>query len=308
MDIVCNIDNNYVKYCIVMLTSLFENNKWEKHTIHIISYELSTKSQDVLSEWIEKKYGNEVIYYMVDSDFLKNYPIKENHISLVGYYRLFLENLLPEKISRVLYLDCDLVITGSLKEIWETDISNYAVGCIEDMWSGKANNYVRLNYDASFSYFNSGVLLINVDYWRKIGFEKKAIQFIIDHAKELVFFDQDILNALLYDQKKLLPLKYNLQDGFYRVKQRMNRHTIEELDKAIEQPIVIHYTGGKKPWNYMSAHPYKNAYFKYLDLTDWQGERPKVPFSYLIHNIIMQLFYFLHLAPRKYRKFSAKVF
>lgn len=301
MDIVCNIDNQYVKYCIVMLTSLFENNKWEKHSIHIISGELSEDSQKKLTEWIEHKYGNKVHFYMVSKEILHNCPIKESYISLAAYYRLFLESILPLNLSKILYLDCDLVVTGSLKDFWDVDISHCAVGCVEDMWSEKADNYTRLNYDASFSYFNSGVLLINLDFWRKIGFEAKAIQFIKDHAKELIFFDQDILNALLHDQKIFLPLKYNLQDGFYRVKHRIQKQTVEDVNRALATPIVIHYTGGKKPWNYNSMHPCKDAYFKYLDMTEWQGERPKMPYSYLVHKVIMQAFYFLHLAPRKYK-------
>lgn len=89
-------------------------------------------------------------------------------------------------MQKVIYLDCDLVVNGSIQDFWDTDVSDYAVGCVEDMWSGKSDNYTRLHYDASFSYFNAGVLLVNLNYWREIGFQQKAVKYISRHVNELV--------------------------------------------------------------------------------------------------------------------------
>lgn len=301
MNIVCNIDDKYVQHCVVMLTSLFENNQWEKHSVYIISGQLSTISQKKISDWVVGKYKHDIYFYVVGEEILDGCKIYgESHISMATYYRIFLESILPSNLAKVLYLDCDLVVVGSLEEMWNTDISNYAVACVEDMWSGKLDNYTRLHYDSSYSYFNAGVLLINLDYWRKIGFEKKASLYIKEHIRELVFNDQDVLNALLHSHKLFLPFRYNLQDGFYRVKRKIRKEASDHLDLELQTPVIIHYTGSKKPWDFDSLHPYKVAYFKYLDMTEWQGERPKIPCSYLVHKVIMQVFYFLHLAPRKY--------
>lgn len=303
MDIACNIDDGYLKYCAVMLTSLFENNKDEVIHVHLIADTLSKESQDFLSSMVKEKYKQQIDFYLVGNELLKDCIIYgESHISLATYYRIFLESILPPSLSKILYLDCDLVVIGSLKELWNTDITNYAVGCVEDMWSGKENNYTRLQYNQQYSYFNAGVLLINLDYWRKINFEKLAISYIQQHPNELLFNDQDVLNALLFNQKIFLPFRWNMQDGFFRTKRRIRKEALAELDKELKKPIIIHYTGGKKPWQYKAQHPYKAEYFKYLDMTLWQGERPHTPMGYKIKLIIDHLLYFLRLAQPKYRE------
>lgn len=303
MDIVCNIDDGYLKYCAVMLTSLFENNKDETIHVHLIANTLSKESQDFLSSMVKEKYKQQINFYLAGNELLKDCTIYgESHISLATYYRIFLESILPSNLSKILYLDCDLVVIGSLKELWNTDITNYAVGCVEDMWSGKENNYTRLQYDQKYSYFNAGVLLINLNYWRKIKFEKLAISYIQQHPKELLFNDQDVLNALLFNQKIFLPFRWNMQDGFFRTKRRIRKEAAAELDKELNTPIIIHYTGGKKPWQYKSQHPYKTEYLKYLDMTVWRGERPHMPMGFRIKLITDHLLYTLRLAQPKYRK------
>ena len=151
-------------------------------------------------------------------------------------------------------------------------------------------------------YFNSGVLLVNLDYWREEGLMSKALDYISKNGSKLVFYDQDVLNALLHDCKLFLPFRYNVQDGFLRRKRRIRPESIAALDQELLHPVIIHYTGGKKPWQYKSQHPYKGLYFHYLDLTPWKGERPVVPFSYKLKRVFDQLLYFMRLARPKYRK------
>lgn len=301
--IACNIDVSYVKYCVVMLTSLFENNKDVSFHIHVITSELSEEMQAPIRK-VVSNYHHATSFYFMGHDWGKDYPqyAEGSHISLAAYYRIFLGDMLPADIEKVLYLDCDLVVIGSVSPLWHTDIKDYAVGCIEDMWSGKAEIYARLRYNPSFSYFNSGVLLINLAWWREQDVSQKAIQYITDYADSLKFYDQDVLNALLHEQKLFVPLRYNVQDGFLRRKRKIRLESIAILEKELLHPVIIHYTGGKKPWHYKSQHPYKGLYFHYLDMTPWAGERPKVPMSYRLKRVVNKLLYALRLARPKYRK------
>ncbi|MFR9164819.1 MAG: glycosyltransferase family 8 protein [Dysgonomonas sp.] len=277
MDIVCCIDNKYAKYCAVTLVSLFENNKGEKLNIHIIALSLSDEIKSVLKNLVEKTYKQEIFIYEIgENEIIKKFPYKKNsHINISTYIRLFLPETLPQSLSKVLYIDCDIIIRNSIKELWNIDISDYALGAVEDMFSTKANNYERLDYVNTDSYFNAGVLLINLDYWRKNFVQEKLIGYILENSEKLKFYDQDALNAVLHNQKLLMPFKWNIQDGFYRIERHIRQDAWEELDKEIENPAVIHYTGSKKPWHYKSQHPHKSEYFRYLDMTQWAGERPK---------------------------------
>ncbi len=305
--VACNIDTSYVKYCIVMLTSLFENNREVKFHIHVIAGELSEEACQQLRNWVEKQYLHTLTIYEAGEDLLRGCMIYGNsHISLATYYRIFLETILPQDLQKVIYLDCDLIVNGSIQDFWDTNISDYAVGCVEDMWSGKTENYTRLHYNASFSYFNAGVLLVNLVYWRQMKFQELAVEYISHHVNELIFNDQDVLNALFHDRKLFLPFRYNVQDGFLRRKRRIRPEVWNVLDRELLHPVIIHYTGGKKPWQYKSQHPYKNLYFHYLDLTPWKGERPVVPFSYQLKRWVDHFLYFTRLARPKYRSFPRK--
>jgi lipopolysaccharide biosynthesis glycosyltransferase len=48
--IACNIDSNYVRHCAVTLVSLFENNRKEQITAHIIARDLSDAEKKILIE------------------------------------------------------------------------------------------------------------------------------------------------------------------------------------------------------------------------------------------------------------------
>lgn len=300
--ITCNIDAAYIQHTVVMFTSLCENNTESEFVFHIISDTLPPSAENELKKLTEK-YTVSIKFYYPEKEILKNCPPPGSaHISYASYYRCFLSIILPENIHKTLYLDCDMIIRGEIKELWETDISGYAIGCVEDMWSINEDNYTRLNYPATYSYFNSGMLLINLDYWRQNKIHLKVNQYLNLNYKNLRFNDQDVLNALFYDKKLFLPFKWNMQDGFFRRKRKIARTAWPELDEAMKNPIVLHYTGGKKPWHYKSIHPYKAEYFKYLDLTSWAYWRPQTDYKFLIINTLNKLLYYTGIVKRKYRK------
>lgn len=152
-----------------------------------------------------KKYHQTVFFYQyTPSATLPTFT--SAHISLAAYLRLFVADIIPENIHKIIYLDCDIIVNGEIRGLWDINIAEYAVAAVEDMWSGKPCYYERLNYSSKFTYFNSGVLLINLDVWRSSHIGQVSMEYAIKHASSLIFNDQDILNALLHDKKLLIPL------------------------------------------------------------------------------------------------------
>lgn len=304
--VACNIDSNYVKYCAVMLTSLLDNNNDSRIHIHIISSCLDEGDMAVFRAIVTDKYGQQLSFHFPPENLLESCRVDEGgYISLATYYRVFLGSILPEEVKKVIYLDCDLVVNGSIAEFWQTDISDVSLGCVEDMWSGRPESYARLHYDYAFSYFNAGVLLINLERLRSTGFEQRAVEYLKEHVNELVLYDQDLLNALLHDDKKFVAHRWNVQDGFLRRRRagRMPAESVARLEKELQHPVIVHYTGSKKPWHYKSQHPWKNLYFRYLDMTQWRGERPVMPFGYKMKLAIDRALCACGLKKHKYLKF-----
>lgn len=277
--IACNIDSNFTIHCAVTLTSLFANNRNSEFCVHIIASTLPEADQKALSS-IAESYGNKICFYFPEKDLLNNFSIKKsgNRISIATYYRCLLSRILPVNIDKILYIDCDIVVLNDISEFWNTDITQYAIGCIEDIGSDEEEYYSRLQYDKKYSYFNAGVLLINLKYWREHKIDEMCEQYFLAHSDRIRFNDQDLLNALLYKNKLFVPFRWNVQDTFYR---RTYSHKVKEhsgLKEALLHPAILHYTN-KKPWNYDSMHPLKQEYFKYLDMTPWKGTRPIIDFQ-----------------------------
>lgn len=271
INILCATDDNYVPYCGIMLTSLFENNTQEQFDIYIMTEGLNSNNQNMLNDLVQSHQSN-IQYTIVNSNSLKDCPIRTgDHVSLATYYRLLAPKLLPDKVTKILYLDCDMIINDSIKALWDTDISNFAIGAVIDESLNYPDKFDRLGYSASKGYFNAGMLLINLDYWRMHNVMERCFKCIQTMPDKLLFHDQDTLNVVLQDEKKYLPVTYNLQTGFLYQITPLSDSLKKEVLASVACPTVIHYTGPSKPWLERSQHPYASFYQYYKHLSSWSN-------------------------------------
>lgn len=300
LHIALNMDDAYLVHATNMLTSVFVNNAGLQIVVHIIAEKLSEEAKAQLKAVVCGQYGKELSFHIVTSQRVSEFPSCEgSHISQATYYRLFMADLLPESVHKVLYLDCDLVVETSLAPLLDIDMSHSLLAAVEDMWSGKKENYERLGYPAQEGYFNAGVLLVNLEGWRRRRLSELFVAFSRTH-EHLVFYDQDILNGVLHGQWLELSPKWNVQDGFLRRRCKVRAEKLGRVRKEAEHPAVVHYTGHRKPWRYDSVSPYRNRYFHYLDMTAWKGWRPATPWRYKLKTMVDALLYTLRLKPLKY--------
>jgi len=300
MDIVCNIDSNYVKYCTVTLVSLFINNEPESIHAHIIADKLTQQDKQLMHEELDK-YGNTLTFYDAGKELIESCPIsnESSYISVATYYRIFLPVILPESISKVLYLDCDLIVESSIRELWNTDLNGYALAAAEDMSAGKDEYYNRLQYPKKNSYFNAGVMLINLDYWRKHHTTEECIQYIRTYPERLALNDQDTLNAILHTHWLRIPYKWNMH--YYHRKTVMDTAAETEIKHWLTSPAIIHYISCIKPWHSHCEHPLTNRWYVYLDQTRWKGERPAKTFKDFFNQYIKPIGYALNIDKPKYK-------
>lgn len=298
--IACNIDANFTEHCAVTLVSLFENNRSSSFCVHIVAEALPEADQKVLTE-IAEDYNNMMRFYFPDKNLLSDFSIKKfgKRISMATYYRCMFSSILPRDVDKVLYLDCDIVVLGDITEYWNTNITNYAVACVEDIGSNEKERYEILKYDSKYSYFNAGVLLINLDYWRKHEVDRQCVLYFSNYPERIRFNDQDLLNAVLHQSKVFVPLKWNMQDGFYRFGINLRVQNWENLKQELLHPVILHYTN-KKPWNYDSMHPLKGEYFKYLNMTPWKGKHSLSSLKEIFLRCIKFLPYKIGLRKPKY--------
>jgi UDP-glucose/galactose:(glucosyl)LPS alpha-1,2-glucosyl/galactosyltransferase len=193
-----------------------------------------------------------VQFIQVDSAIFDYFPINED-VSAASYYRLMIGELLPENITRALYLDCDTIATNNFTSLFDVDMGEAVILAVADYFD--AYHAERLNFPNGRSYFNSGLMMIDLEKWRREDIVTNALRFIRKNREIIQFADQDILNALLQDKWKPLGIEFNFQ----------NKHARDwEMGKLDADPKIVHFTGKMKPWKKDSNHPFKHYYWNYL--------------------------------------------
>lgn len=297
-------DDSYTPWYGVMLTSLFENNKESKFVVHMLTGGLNQENRDALKR-LTDLYGHKIHLIHVDESRLSSCPIRiGDHVSLATWFRLLAPMLLPDNVDKLLYLDGDIIIDGSVKDLWATDVSHVAIGaCIDESYMDQ-EVYRRLGLDAAIPYTSAGVLLINLRYWREHRVMERCLDCVARMADKLLFHDQDTLNVVLQKEKMILPVKWNLQHGFLRpwFFDAFEPHFQEEIIKATESPIIIHYSGPGKPWFKYNDHPFKSYFLYYKHKSYWK-DNPQIN-TYrtidLVRDIIGRILRFIHLKPALY--------
>ena len=212
------LDKWYVMPTGVMMQSVCVNNPETNVVFHIIIADsVTADDQRDLSDIAAPFKDKSVVFYPINQSLKEmSFPAlgDRHNITKAAFYRLYLADFLPDTIEKVLYLDGDTIIRHSLLPLWETDLTNYAVGVVCDAEGSNIDFYNRLRYSPNLGYFNSGVLLINLKYWRECHIQEEFSAFIHDYFEAILFHDQDILNYVCRERKKQLPVKYNLQHSY----------------------------------------------------------------------------------------------
>jgi len=200
--------------------------------------------------------------------------------SFDAYSRIFITELLPDDISEALYLDGDTVIDGSLAGLARLDIRDYACAMVIDVRTEKYK--ARICLENCYEYHNSGIILINLGYWREHGVGDALIRDIAGFPT--IYPDQSALNRVLRGKIKTLSLKYNVPSV---VRLYGNRtvcsiafrsgapfYTDEELDEARDNPAILHYTN-----YYLSGRPWFKDCFDREGLRIWRSYLAESPWA-----------------------------
>ena len=298
--IALTIDHKFVRFCAVTMVSILKNNPVQDITFHILDdCSLSAKDMDSLSH-IADEFKAGIVFHHVRDEQIGSYTLKweSQRLSKVVFYRCILPSVLPTSLSRVLYMDCDVLVLGNLDELWNTDLQDYALAAVPDAAVVNPRHCARLHYDVSYNYINGGVLLLNLDYWREHHTEEQCKVYYREHIHDIVYNDQDLLNGLLFDKKKLVDMKWNLQESAFR-KKTAHLYPRQLMDNC----VILHYSS-RKPWQYHCMHPLRNLFFEYQELTEWKGCSPQQSWWNRLHRFIHLLPYKLKLKEDKYMDYG----
>jgi len=197
------------------------------------------------------------------------------------YLAVLIPELLPQNCKKAVFLDCNIIVKADISELGKVDMNSVPIMAVRDYLIQVCSDregieaYKELGGSAESPYFNSGVMLLNIELWRRQNWTAKAIQYIQDNRESIYHYDQGVLNALFIDQWGELNAKWNQQGCLFwpqvLKKTEYTGKLMENYDELVHHPNIIHYLSPSKPWNYKCMHPHANRFLYYLRESRWFG-------------------------------------
>ncbi|MCR5234647.1 MAG: glycosyltransferase family 8 protein [Lachnospiraceae bacterium] len=279
MDILYQFNEKYAPYAGVSMTSLFENSKASDGIrIWILGEGLS---EDSINRFEELGNRNEAVIRYINAESIIEKIRNAGMPSYRGAYsaniRLFVSEIFPEDVNRVVYLDSDTIVQSDISALFNEDLEGCTIGMVYDSLGEEHKADIGLSGDEG--YYNSGVILFDMQAWRERGYTERIIEHVTKIRAQYPSPDQDLLNVVCRGDIHTLPVKYNLQPvhsaysmkAYFRNYANTVYYTAEQLEAAVAAPAVVHFFRfiGEFPWNRDNVHPFNDLFNKYMEESLW---------------------------------------
>ena len=225
-----------------------------------------------------------------------------HHVTSSCYLRLLMDRLLPEDAGRVIYLDVDVVVRQDLGRLLDVPFGDWIALAVPDAGAPRLDaeiglpsyhrcaaflvttrpvpNYRELGLDPAGAYFNSGLMVIDVDRWRRSQIGPRCLDVLRRHKQHVVWWDQYALNVVLAGHWGELDPRWNQGAHVYAYPDwSESPYDRETFDRLRRDPWIIHYCSPAKPWHHGCAHPLAGEFRAVVNRTAWRGWRPPAPAS-----------------------------
>lgn len=266
----CAADERYLPHCAAMLRSVFESNAADEVVVHFMhSREFPLNQLNTLSTFVTDA-GAGWHGVCISDGLLTGLPSSENYPSVV-WQRVLLPILLPD-VDKVLYLDSDVIVLGSLLPLWNLDISDYYVAAVTNPMGDEMAGWPQwIGLPNAKAYFNNGVMVMNLRLLRADNATEKILRHGVEHPDKVYWPEQCAMNVVLHGRRYALHPKWNVMNNFITLRRGEDLISPLDLAEALARPQIIHFEGAQqtKPWHYRSEHPYRNVYLMHRQKTPW---------------------------------------
>lgn len=274
VNIVFSSDDNYAQHTAVAMASILLNtSNSAKIRFFIIDDGITDDKKSKIKGTAESLQSTVEFITVKNKQLMQGFVSGE--ISRACYFRIDIPNILPAEVTKVIYLDCDLLLYDDIQILWNTDIGDYPLAAVCDygiMASKRLRRQkakcIGLPYKAD--YFNSGVLIMNLDAWRKADYSGKVIEIV--QKNKFPNHDQDALNKVFMNNWYVLPLRWNVIPPVFNLFMKILKSELlrKNAVEAKKNPAIFHYAGGYKAWEYKLYQGFNDQYYKYLAYTDFK--------------------------------------
>jgi lipopolysaccharide biosynthesis glycosyltransferase len=270
LHVACAADDGYAPHSAAMLHSVMAHRGTSELRIHYLhGPRFPDRSAQLIRGMVERG-GATISFWEIPDDRIAGLPEME-FVTSPMWYRIFLPELLPD-VDRVLYLDVDTIALDSLEPLWETDLAGSYVGAVTNVFYMRSHAQRALDLGIEpTDYFNSGVVLMNLDLMRRDDSSRALFEYARAHAAELAWPDQDALNVVLGKLRVHLGPRWNCMNSVLLFPWAADVLGAEVVEEARRRPAIRHFEGPtiNKPWHYGSESPMRDIYFEHRRQTPW---------------------------------------
>lgn len=276
INVCVSCDDNYAKYAGVVIASVLYNADSDDDLFfYVLDGGITDENKNKILSLTSIRQCV-IDFVKIDESLFDDYRNVKTHkyISVATYYRLKAPSLLPD-VDKIIYLDCDVVVNTSLKELFNTDTSNCLL-------AGVSDNKIRMVRENP-TYVNAGMLVMDLKNMRADNTEEKFYDYTKENINRITKGDQEIINDVCKNRIKVIEPEWNVQASNF-----VNRSIYTN------NPKIIHYLSKEKPWKFGSYSYYKHLWFKYLDLTPWALNKDEQFKWGFLNQVVSILLYIKH--------------
>lgn len=251
--VVFGADKKYILQAFVVMRTILQHSK-EKYHFFILTADCIDEEVQENTEILNKEYDNfDISVKLIDPTCFETAQICNTHLSKAAYFRLLIPELIQE-YDKCIYLDCDIIVHGDLKELYEIELGNNYLAGVKDCHiiadTSREREHQRiLGLPTRDRYINSGVLVMGL---KRLQQDNMVQSFIKQLKKENWYEDQDVLNVCCYPFIKSIPLKYNLFHFYLGTSIRFLYelpYGRQDFDFNHDVPFILHIGGAFKAWD-----------------------------------------------------------
>ncbi len=265
IDILVTFDKNYILPFKVMLCSYMMNNPADNTTFHLLYSSIPQEDLRDLQGYC-CRYGAGFNAIQVDKSLFQDAPANKRYPAEM-YYRLLSPLILPQSLDKILYLDPDILIINPIAPLWDINLGeNVFAAASHTGITEFANDLNRIRLKTNHNYFNSGVMMIDLEKARQLIKADEVFQCVNDYQNELAFPDQDIFN-ILYGKHTLAvdDVIWNFDARNYSnyLLRSTGKHN---LNWIMQNTVILHFCGSRKPWEPSYAYRFGILYKHYMNI------------------------------------------
>jgi lipopolysaccharide biosynthesis glycosyltransferase len=256
IDLCCIADENYIIPTMVFLFSLRRSRSKLTEIYITILVPVGSGQKMYVLESLNETYFNVTIREVDVSKLegLHKHNAEENFCmaSPAAMIKFLIPNLFND-LDRIIYIDADLIVRHDLLNLYMNSLGQEYLAAVVDLWTPVTN---RPNVHNSDTYFNSGVMLMNLKKMRDDKIPEELINAKL-RSNNFDLMDQDVFNEVCGSNVKKLDIKFNFLTVCY--KRHSTKFIISELNKLYDSsyetvesishnPVIVHWAGSDKPW------------------------------------------------------------